>query len=281
MKYFVNGELIHHDQATIQINDLGLIRGYAAFDYLRVIHNIPLFIDDHLDRFFHSMNLMKLNSAYSKAEVKEFVQQLIRKNQLGISGLRLIVSGGFSSSNYLPSENTNFFIFHDQLTFPSEEVYNKGIAVKSVDFQRPLPQVKSTNYFMGILQSLEMGNQFQDVLYHNNGKVTELPRANVFMVTNKKEIITPKSNILHGITRKNLLQLKNDGFVIKEKDFTLSELKANSSEVFLSSSTKRVLPITRIDDQKIGDGKPGEISKLLKIMLLQKEADFIEEYSYS
>lgn len=277
MKYFVNGRYTDRDAATIQVNDLGLIRGYAAFDFMRVVNNVPLFLDDHLDRFFHSVKVMKLNCAYSKQEIKEIAKNLIEYNKLGTSGLRLILSGGFS--DYLPVKETNFFIFHEPLKLPADEIYKTGIKIQTVAFQRPVPEVKSTDYFMAVFQQQYLERPFQDILYHTGGRVTELPRANIFMVSKSgKTILTPKTNVLHGVTRKNVLQFQLDGYEIKETDFDLQELVVHSKEVFLTSSTKRILSITQIDEHIIGDGEPGKVAGKLRALLIAREAEYVQSH---
>ncbi|RYG21601.1 MAG: amino acid aminotransferase, partial [Chitinophagaceae bacterium] len=110
-------------------------------------------------------------------------------------------------------------------------------------------------------------NLSDDVLYHHHGAIRECPRANFFIVKGNK-IITPKTDILKGITRSKILGLKMEGFAILEEDFTLNDL-ATADEAFISSSTKNALPVLAINGKNIGNGKPGDITRKINEALYQ------------
>jgi len=274
MTYYINGEFVPKEQAMLQVNDLGLLRGYASFDFLRVIDQVPLFLNEYLDRFFRSSAMMKLKCPCSKEEIVDIVYKLILINPPGRTGIRLILSGGFAEGNYLPAAKPNFIILHEPFDTPPETIYEKGIAVKSVAYQRPLPAVKSTDYFMGIAQQLNMPEGFSDVLYHDHGWVRELPRSNIFMLTRSGQLVTPASEVLWGITRKRLLEMELTNDILVQ-DFTMEDMMQEAEELFLSSSTKGILSIVRVDDKVIGDGKPGKLATELRKKLIEQEQDFI------
>ena len=92
----INGSFSNIEEASLHVSDLSIQRGYAAFDFLRTLHSKPLFIDDHLDRFFRSVDLLRLKPGYSKQQVKEFIFQLIEENKMEVSGIRMMMTGGFS-----------------------------------------------------------------------------------------------------------------------------------------------------------------------------------------
>lgn len=105
-----------------------------------------------------------------------------------------------------------------------------------------------------------------DVLYHYQGYITECPRANFFIVTDEEEVITSNKNILHGVTRNHILQLK--GYKISAGHISF-EMLSTAKEAFISSSTKNILPIISIDNQIIGNGQPGKITQNLYHQLIQ------------
>ena len=87
-----------------------------------------------------------------------------------------------------------------------------------------------------------------DILYHNNGFVTECPRSNFFIINKENILVTPKENILYGITRKKVIDIaKKLGIEIQERDIHLNEIE-NAKVAFITSSTKRMLPVVKIDD---------------------------------
>ena len=180
---FVNGHFLQEDKAFLQVGDLALQRGYAAFDFFRIKNNQPLFLDDHLSRFFNSAASMYLQPAQTKEGLKEIIYELLEYNNLQESGIRMILTGGYSPDSYGPV-TPNFIITQHQIRLPSDEKYTSGIKVITHEYLRDLPGVKSINYLMGIwLQQKARAQNAEDILYHKQGIVSELPRANVFIVT--------------------------------------------------------------------------------------------------
>ncbi len=245
---YINGKFDTIEQATIPINDLGIQRGYGVFDFLRVAGDKPLFIDDHLNRFYYSAEVMRLKIQQEKAELKSIIQQLINTNALKDSGIRLILTGGASDDGYKITE-PRLSIIQQSLKPPPEKLPDTGIKLVSNEFQRQLPHVKTTDYLMAIwLQPWMKENNADDILYHNNGFVTECPRSNFFVINKQHELVTPKQNILQGVTRKKIIDIAlKAGIEVAERDIHLNEI-ADAKEAFITSSTKRMLPVAKIDD---------------------------------
>ncbi|MGO8055712.1 aminotransferase class IV, partial [Rhizobium leguminosarum] len=95
--------------------------------------------------------------------------------------------------------------------------------------------------------------------YHRNSIITECPRSNLFIVTKENKLVTPAHNILKGITRKNVLQLASSIMEVEERDIKLTEL-LDAAEVFLTSTTKKVLPVLNVDGNAIGNARPGPVT---------------------
>ncbi|MEI6749593.1 MAG: aminotransferase class IV [Bacteroidota bacterium] len=270
---YVNHVFLKEEKATLQVSDLAIQRGYATFDFFRIKDNCPLFLDDYLDRFYRSADFMHLHPVKSKEEVKEIIRELMEMNKLAESGMRLILTGGYSSDHYEPVSG-NLLILQEKLQLPSQEKFATGVKVITYEYQRELPQIKSINYFMGIwLQQKLREQKAADVIYHKQGIVSELPRANILMVTKDQKILTPSKNILFGITRMKLLELAAKKYIVEEREVTISEL-INAEEVFMTSTTKRILPINQIDDFVIGNGKSGPVTALLNEEFIKIEDDY-------
>ncbi len=122
-----------------------------------------------------------------------------------------------------------------------------------------MPQVKTIDYLQAIhLRPLIKQNGADDVLYHHQNEICECPRSNFFMVTESGRVVTPANNILKGITRKQILGFSE--FNVSEGIVCLKDLES-AKEAFISSTTKNVVPVLEIDGQKIGDGKPGDLTR--------------------
>ncbi len=252
----INGRFVREQDAKISINDLSIQRGYGIFDYFRTRNNEPVFLQDHLDRFYNSAAFMNLPVEQSREELTQLVSALIAKNGLPHSGIRITLTGGYSGNGYTPAK-PNLLITQSAYEF-STGAFGKGIRLVTYDHQRQLPQVKTIDYLQSIyLQPFITEHGADDVLYHQQGALRECPRSNFFIVTKNNEIITPAGKVLKGITRKKILGLQ--GLDAKEGTVMLEDLR-DIREAFISSTTKVVLPVLAIDGKIVGDGKPGKIT---------------------
>lgn len=270
MIVYLNNSFLEEDKAVLQVNDLSILRGYGVFDFLRTYNGSPLFLEHHLDRFFHSASQMYLCLEQSRKELTEIILELARRNNLVQSGIRILLTGGYSSDGYKPSK-PNLLLLEQSLEMPLEGSLKAGIRVISYEYLRELPSVKSTNYLMGVwLQEKIRERGAADVLYFRDGIVSEFPRANVFIVTKEGKLVTPARNILKGITRMKVLELARDKFEVEERAVMLEEVKA-AAEVFMTSTTKRVMPVVQVDEVLIGEGRRGEVTSELQKMFLEME----------
>ena len=270
---YINGKFVTNEQAVIPINDLGIQRGYGVFDFLRVAGDKPLFIDDHLDRFFYSAEVMRLKVKQERTELKSIIQELISTNKLNHSGIRLILTGGESVDGYIISD-PRLSIIQQSLKPPPDELPDTGIKLVSNDYQRQLPHVKTTDYLMAIwLQPWMKEKNADDILYHHNGYISECPRSNFFIINKENILVTPKENILHGITRKKVIDIaKKLGIEIQERDIHLNEIE-NAKEAFITSSTKRILPVAEIDEFELAELYNSNILQTIWKNLIKLEID--------
>lgn len=268
---FADGQIISTEKASIHPMDLSLIRGYGIFDFFRTVNFKPLFLDSYLDRFFASAEKTFLPLEYSRAEIKSIIQDLIEKNHLKEGGIRMVLSGGVSSNHFSPAKG-KLFIFAESLIFPAQEKYEKGIKLLSLEYVRPIADIKTTNYALPVWDSIRWKDAgAEDVLYHTNGIISESSRSNFFIV--KDGIIsTPDLHVLLGITRKHIIELAGG---VKIQPISMQEAW-NADEAFITSTTKVLLPVTQIDEHEIGTGKPGPVS----LDLLEKFRELEKEICY-
>lgn len=255
---FALDKIIPSNQASLHPLDIGLIRGYGIFDFFRTSHFIPLFLSDYLDRFIRSAEKTHLYLPYSKDELAQIVHNLIQRNELEFGGIRMVLTGGISSNHFSPSKSS-LFIFCEDLDFPSSSKYESGVKLLSVEHIRAIADIKTTNYAFPVWHSAVWKSEgAEDVLYHLNGIISESSRSNIFVIKNNT-LATPDKHILHGITRKRVLELIPDTEI---RELSLKEV-LEADEIFITSTTKKILPISQIDGHKIGNGKPGPITQKL------------------
>lgn len=267
MYCFRNGEIVPYEDAVVHASDLGLLRSYAAFDYLRTYNGRPFRLADHLSRFRNSAEGLKLPLEYADGEITAVIGELLGKCGLPEACVRLVITGG-NSPDSMTVVKPNFFILIEKVPRYAPECWTEGVRLITNEYLRDVPELKSTGYLNAIkLMPLVKQHGAHDLLYCHDGQVLELARNNVFLFTGDT-LVTPKENILHGITRKVLLELCEGVFPIEERAVLTSEL-GQATEAFLCGTTKGVMPVVRVDDTMIGDGKVGGNTR--KVMGLFRE----------
>lgn len=265
---FVQDDFVPAHQAALRISDLSIQRGYGVFDFFKTIDHAPVFLDDHLDRFFRSAAQLRLPVGKTKEALKAIIHTLQQKNHMPDSGIRLTLTGGYAADGYTLA-SPNLVIQQIPLQLAVSETVQKGIRLISYPHQRQLPETKTIDYLMAIwLQPYILENAADDVLYHQDGIVSECPRSNFFIVTANDTLVTPARNVLKGIIRSKVLALAPQQIKTEERDITLDALRT-AKEAFITSTTRHILPVTQIDGHVIGKGEPGNVSQWLNRQLYQ------------
>lgn len=258
---YFNGTIAPTDQLAVGVTDLGLLRGYGLFDYFLTYNGRPFQWDWYWERFQNSAMRMHLPLPMSKTETYAVVMKLIEQGGGNDVGVRFVLTGGYSADS-ISIEKPNLLMLTEPIHPTSVSQYEQGIKVILDEYVREMAEVKSTDYKRVILlaQAIRSAGA-SDVLYQKGGEISELSRSNFFLVKGD-QLITPNRNILHGITRRVVMQLAQSDFEVIERPVLLSDLY-DADEAFTTSSTKKVLPITQIGDLTIGDGKVGPKAKFL------------------
>lgn len=256
---YIHEEIVPLSQAFLHISDLSVQRGYGIFDYFKLQGNQPLFLENYLDRFYESANLMELKFNVPRETIRSVIAELAKLNGMEQSGMKMILTGGYSENGYDPG-TPNLLIFQQPLILPDQAKVSKGIKIITYEHARDLARAKTINYTTGIRLIKQIReNEADDVLYHLNGEVLEFPRCNFFLVKQDGTVVTPEKGVLKGITRKNVLYLAGKKYKAETGRVTLSDIM-QAKEAFLTSTTKRILPIVQVDEHVIGDGKPGPVT---------------------
>lgn len=270
---YINNEFIPVEKASIHVSDLSVQRGYGVFDFFKVVDGHPYFLEDYLDRFYRSALRLRLKVPMDRNGLVKIITRLVAENKLASSGIKLILTGGYSPDGYEPA-TPNLIATQHALVLPDERIVAEGVGIITHEYVRDIPEAKTINYTMGIslLEKIRHAGAY-DVLYHRDGIVSEFPRSNFFIVHRDGTVATAKKDVLQGITRKNVLSLAAKHFTAEESDITLEDV-SDAAEAFITSTTKRIIPVTSIDGSKINDGKPGPVSRaLLQHLIALEEQD--------
>jgi len=265
LKYILNDQIIDQGKAFVHVSDLALLRGYGVFDFFRLVGLQPLYFNDHIERFYTSADALRLKCPIGRKRLKSMILEIISENQIHNSGIRIVLTGGESATGYSLGEPT-LFVINEAINPLPKENFTKGIKLITHEYMRDLPEVKSINYLMGVYKLPEIKEKgAHDLLFHWNGKISEVTRSNFFIVNQQNQLVTACDGVLKGINRKHVISMAKERFTVVERDLYLKELKT-VKEAFITGTTKKVMPVCQIDDLVIGDGKPGTITTILQYL---------------
>lgn len=276
--HYVNDQFVSEADATLSVFDLGVLRGYGVFDYVQLYQGRPFKLMDHLERLEENANKIELQLPCNIHKLYDISHELIEKNPPIDAGLRYIVTGGLSFKDQLLQAGSSslMILTHPFSPYP-EHFYSEGMRVVTTKHNRLNPEVKSTNYMPAIFAMKKAVNKgFHDALFTTqDNSILEGTTCNVFFVKGNT-IITAHDDIVRGVTREIIIDLFKDEFKFEYRPLPMGEL-TECDEVFLTSSVKNAIPVVQIDDQIIGSGKPGPITKLIRNRFDQFVQDNLEE----
>ena len=274
---YLNGIFSLRSKAQISIMDRGFLFGDGVYELIPVFNKKVFLLDEHLKRLKNSLNLIQMNDIKG---LDKIVSTLIKKNTKNTFFIYLHITRGVQSSrNHIYSEHiepTVLLMCEDYPPF-SEDLIKKGFqATIQDDFRWMKSNIKSISLLGNVLlKNHASSNGCYETLLVRNKRLTEGSTSNVFIV--KDEIIyTPQlsNELLPGVTRGLLIKLLNqNNLKVIESDIYQSDL-INADEVWCSSSTNAVVPIVKVDDNIINDGKAGNIS----IKIYEIAQDFISDF---
>lgn len=279
-KIWLNGKLVPPDQATVSVYDHGLLYGDGVFEGIRAYHGRVFKLASHLKRLYASAAAVRLEIPYAVDELGQAIRDTLKANDRKDAYIRLCVTRGVGSLGLNPflCKQSTVFIIVDTISMYPRELYDNGMEVIIARTIRNLPEalspaIKSMNYLNNILAKIEAidAGVLEAVMLNHKGNVAECTGDNLFVVRNnaqgKQELITPPATagMLEGVTMVTVLKLATEaGIPVQRADLTPQDLY-NANEVFLTGTAAEVIPVTKIDGQRIGSGTPGPVTlKLFK-----------------
>lgn len=268
---FSEGKFLPVNDISVPVTTMSLNRGYGAFEFFQVINKRAFYGESHLARFEKSTTLLKIKSSHI-SNIQQIVNDVIEKNQEANYFIKILALP--NTSVYDNGYGSHLYVFPVCFEPYSKHYYSNGAALLLKKHQRFLPMAKSINYMASQYWVHQMHHEKAiDVLYYDGTKVYEASRGNIFVVKNGT-VYTPDNNILLGITRnitKGILS-ENGTPCIEQSVFLYDVLYAD--EVFLTSTRKQIMPVTKIGDYTIGGGLPGAITKMVMERFKELKSNF-------
>jgi branched-chain amino acid aminotransferase len=278
-KIWMNGKLLPFKKANVHVLTHALHYSTAVFEGIRC-YNTPngssIFrLPEHIDRFFNSAKLYSMKIKYSKKQISNAIIKTVKASGLKECYIRPIAFCGVGAVGLTPPLNNIDVAIACWEWKMGESKAGKfsGARCKISNWIRidsrsqPMQSKAAANYSNAALARVEALKQGYDeaIMLNFEGKIAEGSAENIFIVKGAK-IITPPltSGVLEGITRDSVIQIieKNGGHVV-ESDIVKKDLFA-ADEVFMTGTAAEVKSVTRIDKVKIGNGKPGKLTKALQ-----------------
>jgi branched-chain amino acid aminotransferase len=259
--YYVDGNYVPDSEAVFPINDLGLLRGYGCFDFMRTYNGKVIFVKDHVQRLFRSARQIGIDLPVSETELIHWVEETLKHNPPVESNVRILVTGGSSPDFITPQDRPRIAIMVAPLTQYPQTWYTDGAKIITVPYARAIPGAKSIDYIRAIMVLAEARQKgaIEAVYLDPAGWVREGTTCNIFAFIDGR-LATPGTGILNGITRQKVLELAEKDYTIDIREIHRSEL-ARADEVFITSSNRLIVPIARVDEDVIGPGTPGKSTR--------------------
>ena len=273
-KIYLNGRFVEREDARISVFDHGFLYGDGVFEGIRAYGGRVFRLREHLERLERSARSIMLPLPLTQEELSDVILETCRQNEVASGYLRVVVSRGPGDLGIDPRncrEGATVVVIADKLTMYPQRMYDEGMEVITTSTRRNSPaaldpNIKSLNYLNNILAKIEVNRAGvgEGIMLNGDGYVAEATGDNIFMVE-RGALATPPTyvGILEGITRSAVIGLAQQLQIpFAERVFTLTTLY-NCDECFLTGTGAEVIPVIRVDERVIGDGRPGPVTKSL------------------
>ncbi|MDJ0950500.1 MAG: D-amino-acid transaminase [Alphaproteobacteria bacterium] len=270
---YVNGRYLPHRRAAVHVEDRGYQFADGVYEVIAVRGGGLVDEEPHLDRLDRSLAELRIAPPMGRGALKVILREVMRRNLVRDGMIYLQVSRGVAPRDHsFPARARPALVVtarHKQP--PAGAAVEQGVGVVTVeDIRWKRCDIKSVSLLPNVLakqDALDAG-AFDAWMVGADGRITEGSASNAWIITKGREVITrpPSQEILDGVTRRAVKALaRQEGLSYVERAFSVAEAKS-ATEAFLTSTSARILPVTRIDDVRLGDGKPGPLTrKLLRL----------------
>jgi D-alanine transaminase len=259
---FLNGEFIPKNQASISVMDRGFLFGDGVYEVIPVYAGKVFRLNEHLARLQNSLDSIQISNPYSTEKWQSILTQLLEQEPESDQSIYLqITRGADTARKHRFSELTpTVFIELNPLVPKTKSELETGYhAIIQPDFRWERCDIKATSLLANIMYAQQAKqHQVEEVILHRDQSITEGATSNVFVIRNNTLFTHPTGkHILSGITRDLVIESAcHCALNIQESIITIDEV-FNADEVWISSSTREVMPITMIDSKQINNGKIG------------------------
>lgn len=260
---YLNGEFLPAPEARVSVLDRGFIFGDGIYEVIPVYGGRLFRLAHHLERLDHSLEGIRMANPMSHGRWQGVLEELVRRNGGGDQSLYLQITRGVADRDhgFPPDTEPTVFAMSKPLEAVSPELREGIGAVTVEDIRWKWCNIKAIALLPNILmrqQAIDEGAA--EAIMLREGLVTEGTASNIFIVSEGTVSTPTKSNLLlPGITRDLVVELCRDNAVpCREEPISEAQLRG-ADEIWITSSTREILPVTRLDGAMVGDGCPGPL----------------------
>ena len=278
MTVYLNGDFLPLAEARIPVLDRGFIFGDGVYEYVPVYSRKPFRMREHLGRLQASLDSIRLANPLDETGWAQRIHTLIAAQDFDDQALYIQITRGVAPRDAAFPANTSptVFMMCSPLVPPSPALKAAGVnAITAVDNRWLRCDIKSVSLLANVLlrqQSVD-ANCAETILLRD-GYLTEGSASNIFVVQAGVVLAPPKSNLLlSGITYDLVLELAaQHGLPHEVRPISEAEVRS-ADELWMTSSSKEVLPIVRLDGKAVGEGKPGPMALRMDALYQQFKMD--------
>ncbi len=271
---YVNGRIASAEDASIPVYDHGFLYGEGVYETLRTYNRVPFLFDRHMRRLRASAGYLQLGVPFTDDSLATWMADTINAaGEMPEAYIRVLLTRGVGELSYdiAATPVPSLVIIVKPLEEPPTRVFTEGIRIALVPILRNHPGsvnpiIKSNNLLNNALAMQEANRQGAEeaLMCNYRGEISECSQANFFVVRNGIAT-TPATDagLLEGLTRSFLFEVGEDiGVEVRNGTLFPADLDG-ADEAFITSTTRELSPVTRIDDRVIGNGKPGPVTLAL------------------
>jgi D-alanine transaminase len=268
---YVNGRYLPHRAATVHIEDRGYQFADGVYEVVAVQHGALVDEGLHLERLERSLRELRIAEPMAEGALKTVMREVIRRNRVRDGIIYIQMTRGVAPRDHGFPKNpvTQVVMTARRAKPPSPETVAAGVRVITIpDLRWTRCDIKSVSLLPNVLgkQRARDAGAYEAWQVDRDGNITEGTSTNVWIVTEVGEVVTRQASeaILNGITRLAVIKVMEEHQLrLVERPFSVAEAK-RAREAFITSTTAFVLPVVRIDDTVVGDGKPGPLTRRLR-----------------
>ncbi|HHI77562.1 MAG TPA: D-amino acid aminotransferase [Gammaproteobacteria bacterium] len=264
-RVYLDGEFLPRDAACVPVTDRGLLFGDSVYEVIPAYGGVPFRLEQHLDRLERSLTAIRMSNPLTRAEWERVIGELCRDCGGADRSVYLQVTRGAypTRAHRIPeSVQPSVIAFTAPIPERDPRIPREGIAAITVpDIRWARCDIKATTLLPNILAQAEAVEKgAEDAIFLRDGLAMEGTASNLFIVLDGLLITPPNSHhTLPGITRDLVLELaREDGIPHAEAAIAEAELR-RATEIWLTSSTREVAPVVRLDGEAVGAGRPGPL----------------------